>query len=345
MACYTPIPAYWQQLQSYKVQNQNAWRKFHKSKPIKQNGLFKKVQFTKLGSHNIMLPCSKCIGCKLDRCTAWALRCTHEAQLYESNYFITLTFEKSPVTCDVAYFQKFMRKLRKWCARNDKPSPRYFHSTEYGSKKLRPHHHAIIFNLELPDLKLFKYKKTGSLYTSDVLEKLWGHGFVTVGSVTHDSIAYVAAYTLAKDNTKLHVIDGEILQPEKMTCSRNPSIGLKYFIDKQLDFAKGAGFLWTSKGKMAPIPRAYMKYLEKKHLDIFDHIKLCREARAWERKKLAGDITPEAMARNLRASLKRQEKYKRELDQLFTPEALSRSIKQFRLSNLKGVTHEEVIYG
>ena len=38
------------------------------------------------------LPCGQCIGCKLSYARQWAIRCLHEAQMHESNCFITLTF-------------------------------------------------------------------------------------------------------------------------------------------------------------------------------------------------------------------------------------------------------------
>ena len=38
------------------------------------------------------VPCGRCIGCRVERSRQWALRCVHEAELYEENCFITLTF-------------------------------------------------------------------------------------------------------------------------------------------------------------------------------------------------------------------------------------------------------------
>ena len=41
---------------------------------------------------SILLPCGQCIGCRLDRSRAWAMRCIHEASLHDENCFITLTY-------------------------------------------------------------------------------------------------------------------------------------------------------------------------------------------------------------------------------------------------------------
>lgn len=40
----------------------------------------------------VTLPCGQCIGCRLERSRQWAIRCAHEASLYEENCFITLTY-------------------------------------------------------------------------------------------------------------------------------------------------------------------------------------------------------------------------------------------------------------
>lgn len=41
----------------------------------------------------VFLPCGGCIGCRLERAQAWAVRCVHEAQMHEANCFITLTYD------------------------------------------------------------------------------------------------------------------------------------------------------------------------------------------------------------------------------------------------------------
>ena len=41
----------------------------------------------------VQVPCGRCIGCRLDRSLSWAVRCIHEASLYDENCFITLTFD------------------------------------------------------------------------------------------------------------------------------------------------------------------------------------------------------------------------------------------------------------
>ena len=41
---------------------------------------------------SVKIPCGKCLGCRLERARQWAIRCMHEASMYELNSFVTLTY-------------------------------------------------------------------------------------------------------------------------------------------------------------------------------------------------------------------------------------------------------------
>lgn len=112
------------------------------------------------GFEIIDLPCGQCIGCRIRQSQEWALRCVHEASMYERNCFITLTFNnealdermslRSGVRCEKCTllrseheiaeddhdfvpgkndFQLFMKRLRR---RFPESRIRYFHCAEYG---------------------------------------------------------------------------------------------------------------------------------------------------------------------------------------------------------------------
>lgn len=57
----------------------------------KRSVVFKKSEA--LCAAEVSIPCGQCIGCRLERARQWAVRCVHEASLYEDNCFITLTFD------------------------------------------------------------------------------------------------------------------------------------------------------------------------------------------------------------------------------------------------------------
>lgn len=149
---------------------------------------------------NLQLPCGQCIGCRLERSRQWAMRCMHEASLYERNSFVTLTYndEHLPENGDLVYrdFQLFMKRVRKWCAPE---TVRFFMCGEYGPSTWRPHFHACIFNLSFPDRKyLFKSGGGETIYESDALSKLWANSHASVGEVTFASATYYARYCVSK---------------------------------------------------------------------------------------------------------------------------------------------------
>jgi len=173
----------------------------------------------------VVVPCGQCIGCRLERSRVWAVRCVHESSLYLKNCFVTLTYANAGSTLVKRDFVLFIKRLRKKFG----IGIRYFHCGEYGEKFLRPHHHACIFNFDFLDKKLWSVKHGNRLYTSEILDELWGHGYCIVGEVTFDSAAYVARYIVKKvtGNMAESHYDGRV--PEYNSMSRRPGIASSWF--------------------------------------------------------------------------------------------------------------------
>lgn len=179
-----------------------------------------------------LVPCSRCVGCQLERARQWAVRCVHESLDHDSNSFVTLTYNDESIPAEGSLrlrdFQLFMKRLRK------KFYPRkirFFHCGEYGSKFARPHYHVLFFGIDFSeDRYLWRVTKPGyKIYRSPVLECLWGLGFVEIGELSFDSAAYVARYITKKvlgEGSESHYC-GRV--PEYVTMSRRPGIGFKYF--------------------------------------------------------------------------------------------------------------------
>lgn len=269
---------------------------------------------------SIKLPCGNCIGCREDRAKTWAIRCVHEASLYEKNCFITLTFCDGPhegcehirvpvpdrVSLNKTYFPLFMKKLRKkyipLCPRGlskkkrqkwlDKNGIRFYHCGEYGEKFDRPHHHACIFNFDFPlqtkdhpDGKYsWKETKGGTLFRCGYLEKLWPYGYVSVGSVTFDSAAYVARYILKKINGEMAPGHYQGRQPEYTTMSRRPGIGKEWFkkyTESDISLAYREGFI-VMNGKTYKIPKYYDQNYEIIEPHLYELVKENRQKKAKE---------------------------------------------------------------
>jgi len=174
----------------------------HRNPNGKQLLSFKLSVISQYGPYDsIELPCGQCLSCRITRSKQWAIRCIHEAQLWEQNCFVTLTYddEHLPIStkkCDECPiykrrnyescgegsickkdFQDFMKRLRKRF-KGYEPVPdskrypiRYFHCGEYGEKLQRPHHHACIFNFQFPDRVQWESYKVSSAARNRVKEQ------------------------------------------------------------------------------------------------------------------------------------------------------------------------------
>lgn len=211
----------------------------------------------------VFLPCQKCRGCRLEYGRIWALRCMNEAELYEENCFVTLTYNNENLPTDKGLkksdVQKFLKRLRK---KYEGKIIRYFGCGEYGEKG-RPHYHLIIFNYKPEDLDLIKSQryswkrshfstyKGGDLFTSEEIAELWQKGFVSVGEVTFESCGYCARYALKKvKGEKAKEKYGEKEPPYSM-MSRRPGIGREW-IEKYLNDIYAKDYLNMNGKRLRP---------------------------------------------------------------------------------------------
>lgn len=233
----------------------------------------------------LTLPCSQCIGCRLEHSRSWSIRCVHEASLYEHNCFITLTFDNDNLpkdnSLDVTHFQKFMKRLRKQYG----SAIRFYHCGEYGDKFGRPHYHACIFNHDFHDKKPWAETNGNILYRSPSLEKLWPYGFSSIGEVNFASAAYVARYIMKKitgekaDNHYFDASTNTYRKPEYTTMSRRPGIASGWF-DQYISDVYPDDFIVLN-GKKLRVPRFYdnqyellypaeMKIIKASRIDALD---------------------------------------------------------------------------
>jgi hypothetical protein len=294
------------------------------------------------GHYHIKVPCGKCLACQLDHANEWATRAWAEAQCWHDNCFITLTYnsarrdtkrkggldqewnlpltENGEITLWPKDVVRFMKRLRKeengtdfWLnpiTQKLEAPIRFLMCGEYGPKNGRPHYHLCLFNYKPKDLIFDKYNHHKQpLYKSKTLQKIWGHGFVTVGNLEYESACYVARYTQKKTgiiNKKYKKIDveeinektGEIKlktkrkiikikgkpEQEYINMSRMPGIGLHYFNTHFQEIKRSSGIL--IKQKLKKIPKYFKKKWEKRdwedyHKWRYQNIKIGKEL--WEK--------------------------------------------------------------
>lgn len=172
----------------------------------------------------------------MDKSREWAIRCTHEAQLYRENCFVTLTFNNEHLPSNYSIskrdVQLFMKRLRKSI---EPKQVRYYATGEYVPGTNRPHYHVLIFGHDFTQKTVWKIENGNYLYRSPELESLWPFGFSTIGSVTFESAGYCARYAMKKVGgdlalahyTRLHPLTGKwfVVEPEFSVMSTKPGIG------------------------------------------------------------------------------------------------------------------------
>ena len=234
----------------------------------------------------LQMPCNNCMGCRLERARQWAVRMRHESKLYENNCFITLTYDNENVPEDFSlklhHWQLFMKRLRKSLPQKI----RFFACGEYGDENYRPHYHAIIFNHDFNDKKLYSYNKQNQpIFISENLLSTWQMGHVTTQDVTFKSCSYVARYVTKKQNganapnhySRVSPVDGKLynVKPEFAVMSRRPGIGARYFEQFKSDFYP-SGYLIVDGRKQAP-PHYYINKLTEEEQE---HLKRSRQHRS-----------------------------------------------------------------
>jgi len=179
----------------------------------------------------IQLPCGQCILCRLEHARQWAVRITHEAQLWNQSSFITLTYDDehlpSQGSLDYSHLQKFWKRLRKALG-----PLRYYAVGEYGDETNRPHYHACIFGHAFTENRTILRDTPTRLWTNELITSSWGMGHVSVGALTFQTAQYTASYVTKKLNNKRRYVtvnketgELEALVQPRAFMSLRPAIG------------------------------------------------------------------------------------------------------------------------
>lgn len=199
----------------------------------------------------------------------WAIRCQHEAKLWDSNLFVTLTYDEASLpwhgSLEVSHMQKFLKRLRKNYdgdiaipETSPKRPIRYFAAGEYGTKTDRAHWHVLLFNTTLPDYG------TGTGIDLESMSRLWPYGHHRVDRFTAGRASYIAGYAAKKAYGRIarqrryevmRTDTGEYFQrtPERNLMSKG--IGYWYFARHRRDFERG--YIEGEGGLKARLPRYY----------------------------------------------------------------------------------------
>lgn len=283
MVCYSPLKVFWSRRRHSVTGNRVPV--FSPSKGITD------VDFNYFPGNGFFIPCGKCEGCRLAKSFEWSVRCTCESYFHNENYFLTLTYDKDHLPSDRclnrAHFQGFMKRLRYYFKGY---KLKVFYCGEYGEDRHRPHYHAIIFGLPLAKENIRLYpcsvsRKGNINYESPFITNIWGKGFVTIGSFTSSSAAYVAQYTLKKNKSNSHI--RKVVRPFVGASNRN-SIGFDFFMKYFKDiFSRGVfSPLPAKKGqeplKLKPSPYFIRNLKKYKPIEYIRYVRIPRYRKAIE---------------------------------------------------------------
>lgn len=302
---------------------------------------------TASGGKYQLIPCGRCAACKLAYSREWAIRCQIESSLHNQNCFVTLTYEPGQVPTINTYTReiyrgyigqvndgvvtdtltlwpedvtKFIKRLRKHIAGNNKSNIKYFYCGEYGSTTFRPHYHILVFGWQPDDLEYWKTVNGYPYFLSESLSRVWGHGFITVGQVTWETAAYTARYTLKKlrkaDEWDRREEFG--LLPEYVRMSLKPGIGREYYeLNKEKIYELDEIILpREGKARVVKPPKYYDKMFDIEQPNRMEEIREAREtvARMRMQSKMSG--TTRDLWQQLKAE---QEAKERAIRQLIRP--------------------------
>lgn len=208
-----------------------------------------------------VIPCGQCMECRLKHSRMWADRCVCESLSYPEDHsvFLTLTFDDdhlvvpnttlfkghnmiSPttgaLTLDFDVLSRFLKRFRKVCDKYIKSYSgiRYYACGEYGSKRYRPHFHAILFGVSVDELQSVPFKANfqgDMLYQSQLVQEAWPFGVNAVSSFNWQTAAYVSRYVTKKvrGKTAKEHYDRLGVVPEDSRMSRRPGLGYQFFMD------------------------------------------------------------------------------------------------------------------
>lgn len=232
-------------------------------------------------------PCGKCIHCVSRRISSWSARLMQEDRVSRSSFFVTLTYDTDHVPLsDAGYMtlssrdlQLFFKRFRKLNLKLTNDKLKYYACGEYGSRRMRPHYHIILFNASLVAL-------IGDREASFVSRKIvdldgyhnyrcaaWPAGSITVGRVNEASVGYCLKYLSKQGKIPVHRKDDRI--PEFQRTSKG--LGVSYLDSMALWHEADIlnRFYMPLKGGMKVcLPRYYKQklYTESDRLMIGEHL-------------------------------------------------------------------------
>lgn len=257
-------------------------------------------------SFDLVVPCRKCLGCRMDYARDWRNRMLFELADNPKAIFLTLTYRDADLHMHDFYgpdsdapidsrpelhypdVQAFFKRLRnRFLGRR----LRYYICGEYGPRTFRPHYHAIIYGIgvdDIPDRVVNRYNDLRQpLFVSDLISDCWKKGFILFSGVTSQTCAYVSRYVLKKcysgDKVPPQLVG---LTPAFNVSSRRPGIGFlnaeRYVLSGNTSFS----FSFPDRQMNLSLPSSFIRHCirnESVDIDILMDLRYNMSKAAYER--------------------------------------------------------------
>ncbi|ALS03791.1 VP4 [Gokushovirus WZ-2015a] len=206
-----------------------------------------------------MIPCNKCLGCKMDYAKEKAKRLELESKYTIGNWFITLTYDEEHIpkngripTLKKEELIKYIKNIRRYNEYNYNCKIRFLASGEYGGQTKRPHYHIILLNAQIEDLAPLMVKNDTVYYTSKIMSQKWNKGQIMIARANTSTNYYTAGYCEKK---AVKQEDFTLKEPEFIIQSRN--LGKQYYEDNK------EKLFTEEKAIIGGVPMNYPKYFSK----------------------------------------------------------------------------------
>ena len=287
MPCYHPLIRYEDKTKYITAADGHKYHPAQINRPFdRKETLEYTTQFHGAG----LIPCGKCIGCRLEYAKEWANRGYLESKLYDDNFcwFVTLTYDDNNLVTEwkdekegisnsavsgtlvPRHFTRFMHDLRQIMERRyNRTGIRFMGCGEYGDEKERPHYHVILFNCYLPSDTFYEPRLINKefYFRNTIIEEAWKKGISNISECTWNTINYTARYITKKVNGKeswKHYAEKGIY-PEFMRVSRMPGIAKPYYdLHKEDIYKTDSIWIKNKAGIVQCKPPKYFDYLYEK---------------------------------------------------------------------------------
>lgn len=157
-------------------------------------------------------------------------------------YFVTLTYSDEFIPENGLLVKEHLQNFMKRVRRDNVLPMKYYAVGEYGEKSLRPHYHAIMFNVR----------------DYNIITSKWDFGFIQIGQVNDASIHYVTKYVIThKSQDKSKMIPPSKIKGGNSFSLISKGLGKSYVDNNEKWHKSGLKSYVINNGYKQALPRYY----------------------------------------------------------------------------------------